>query len=120
MSSEIAGVLYRAADLIEPAGAWTQGEFARDAGGRACDAWSPNAACFCVHGARKAAAKGTGPGWGTLLGGLAGDFVRRALGVRTSWHVTVWHDRPERTQAEAVQLLRDAAKLAEQEATDAR
>jgi hypothetical protein len=44
-------VLERAAALIEPPGAWTQGEYARNECGspRAWD--DPDAACFCARGA---------------------------------------------------------------------
>ncbi|MFA6031846.1 MAG: hypothetical protein WC889_02965, partial [Myxococcota bacterium] len=48
----VADVLERAADLIEPEGAWTQGESARDANGKPLKQGSDhNAVCWCVLGA---------------------------------------------------------------------
>lgn len=111
MTSEIAGVLYRAADLIEPEGAWTQNRNARDAFGNAVLATDSSAVCWCAYGAvlRESNYR--------MIGGRPYDRLLQALRTREQrvMSVSMWNDAPERTQAEAVQLLRDAAKLAERE-----
>lgn len=114
MPADLAVVLNRAADLITPPGAWTQGSNARDAEGCPVPLDDPYAECFCVAGAIARFAKGED--WADGL-----QIVRRTLNtgrvpfVSFVDSVSGWNDEPERTQAEAVQLLRDAARLAERE-----
>lgn len=111
MPADLAVVLNRAADLITPPGAWTQGSYARDAEGCPVPLDDPYAECFCVAGAIARFAKGED--WADGL-----QIVRRTLNTgRAVPFVSVsgWNDEAGRTQAEAVQLLRDAARLAERE-----
>lgn len=84
----IADVLSRAADLIVECG-WTQGE------------WENNG-CFCLDGALMHV-KGDTYTFPEL------DLVCQATGAESAiW----WNDAPERTQAEVVAKLREAAALA--------
>lgn len=106
----IARVLDKAADLIEPEGAWTQGEYARDAQGIAVRV--PNkAACFCLYGALNSAA-------GSALDGPVPreitDLLMKLLPRRlVPW---AWNDERGRTQAEVVAKLREAAAKARESA----
>lgn len=111
MPSDLAAVLNRAADLIEPPGAWTQGALARDATGSPVPVYEPSAVSFCVAGAVIRETNGCEmQSWSP---------IHRALATRDHrfTSASVWQDQHERTQAEAVQLLRDAARLAEHEET---
>jgi hypothetical protein len=87
----VADVLERAADLIEPEGAWTQGDYV-----------GPNGRCWCVLGAIKRA------------GHFHNDINPAALALKDvvgkTW-LHEWNDAPERTQAEVVAKLREAATL---------
>ena len=108
--SSVADILARAADLIEPEGAWTQGEEARDAHGEGLEDFSgTDAVCWCAGGAIWKAAR--------LLGVVRGAPFQRYfelfLGVTG---VPEWNDAPERTQAEVVAKLREAAAKARGEA----
>lgn len=97
----VSEILSKAADLIEPEGAWTQGSAARDANGHEIDPQSREAACWCVYGA---------------LDRVAGDRFQRGIGfieeATGQVLISVWNDAPERTQAEVVAKLREAAELA--------
>lgn len=103
----IADVLDAAADLIEPAGRWTQGAYARNIHGDDIvddDDGSlvpREAVCFCVYGA--VAFVEDQP----IAESAAGAFLEM-LGVQA----VGWNDAPERTQAEVVAKLREAATLA--------
>lgn len=96
---ETAEVLLKAADLIEPEGAWTQGTSAR-AGAKAVKADDPSATCWCVVGALERV--GSGANYDTVR-----RFLMGVLGVRA---IVPWNDAPERTQAEVVATLRAAAE----------
>lgn len=94
----VADVLDAAASLIEPAGAWIQGEEA-----------STNlagAACYCAMGAVAVVCP---PG----LYHAAWGFARQACGGS----VTRFNDDSTRTQAEVVAALRQAASLARTQST---
>lgn len=106
----VADVLERAADLIEPEGAWTQGWFARDKEGEEVNITSPRAVCFCALGA---------------IGRIAGDFGSFTWRVRefaeaaaglaataTQVGLVAFNDAPTRTQGEVVSALREAAAKA--------
>ncbi|GAA0729863.1 DUF6197 family protein [Sphingomonas japonica] len=104
----VAEVLDRAADLIEPQGAWTQYYYALDAYGRETY-YAKEATCFCALGAISVACgaepseeEGTGPQ--KLLWKLIGAVP-----------ISEWNDAPERTQAEVVAKLREAAALAREQ-----
>jgi hypothetical protein len=81
---DIADALERAADLIEPEGAWGQG-FYRRRDGRLCAA----DAIWLIEGRR----------WDDAF-----RFFTEFVGP-----VGTWNDAPERTQAEVVAKLREAA-----------
>ena len=102
---DVAEVLERAADLIEPEGKWTQDAFARTEKGFPIGPREDNAACFCLRGA--------------II--RAGDFsterefpaaINRALRLSTAARAVRWNDAPGRTQSEVVAKLREAAALA--------
>lgn len=101
----VADVLERAADLIEPEGAWTQGAYAvgedftaEDDG----DDWPEAPTCFCLMGAIAWVQEIDRPG--------DIDFARfsPSLGLSVDY-VANWNDAPSRTQAEVVAKLREAA-----------
>jgi hypothetical protein len=103
-------VLDKAADLIEPEGAWTQGHGARTAAGRPTGPTDEDAQCWCLFGAI------------CRIDGNDADeadisrFVQRAL--RTDGDISRmfdWNDSDDRTQAEVVSALRKAAELARSE-----
>ncbi len=97
-----ADILDRAADLIEPPGAWTRKELARDARGRAVDVNAPTAVSWCCSGA---VAYQCG-GFGNARAMRAIDALERLTGHRLSR----WNDAPQRTQAKVVAALRKAAQ----------
>lgn len=102
-------VLDKAADLIEPEGAWTQGTWARDASGS--DNPDPtNEVCWCGWGAIYKVAGYEWPRYALEAAGFADRTVGAACGA-----YQVWNDAPERTQIEAVAALRKAAELARSE-----
>lgn len=98
----VADVLDRAADLIEPEGAWTQGAPARTAGGRGTDSGDREAVCFCAIGAINRAGY-----WDWPLTSACWKAVED-----TTVGLAKWNDAPERTQAEVVAALRAAAEKA--------
>lgn len=91
-------VLGKAADLIEPEGAWMKGKF----GFR-----GESPSCGCAVGALIAAG---GRPWGPEY-----RFVNRVLGRSYTYSLAEWNDDPSRTQAEVVKALRDASALAARE-----
>jgi hypothetical protein len=94
-------ILDGAAALIEPEGRWTQGKYAADRDGHTVDPRSPKAVCWCARGARARAAG--------EFENRTHDFLRRVVGDRQTIR---WNDDPDRTQAEVVAALRQAAELA--------
>jgi hypothetical protein len=116
---DVAGILDRAADLIEPEGMWTRQSYARDAKGREISPESPEATCFCMMGAISRVASnhadlhaalalvGEGlppsPKYNAHIGGA--DYVAA---------IARFNDAPERTQAEVVAKLREAAAKAQE------
>ena len=103
----IAEVLDRAADLIEPEGAWTQGVWARNDAGIPTSIYGRDAICFCMRGALVRTANAP------LTSDLPG--VQGALGFKTASAMARWNDRENRTQAEVVAKLREAAALAREQ-----
>lgn len=110
----VAEILNKAADLIEPEGAWTQGALARGPDGFGTESEiPPNAVCFCAEGAIQAS---SGRG-NHSLEKRAFDALRKVLPTD---FIHEWNDKPCRTQAEVVAALRAAAeKAAEKETTNA-
>jgi len=104
-SLTVADVLDRAADLIEPEGAWTQREDARSKNGRYVEPLSRDAVSFCMWGAIERAAGLTSPMVAlNVVGGLV------PLGL-----IAGFNDAPERTQPEVVAKLREAAAKAREQ-----
>lgn len=110
--SAVADVLDRAADLIEANG-WIQGAYARNRKGDEASEdyapWPRGKLCFCTMGAIDRV-NGERPGTSDYTPYL------RPLGFEWSWHIARWNDAPERTQAEVVAKLREAATLARETA----
>lgn len=106
-SGGVAEILSKAADLIQPKGAWLQGALAKMANGleprRITD---PSAVSFCALGALIHAA---GPHYGDYV--AARDCLHRSLGRS----IVDFNNAPERTRVEVVTALRDAAALARAE-----
>jgi hypothetical protein len=104
-------ILSKAADLIEPEGAWTQGAYSKDRRGNPCPL-SLRSVCWCAEGAIAAISRADHEVTHNAL-----TFLRKQIGTRAS---IAWNDAPERTQAEVVSALRKSASLAkEQEHSDA-
>jgi hypothetical protein len=93
-------VLYAAADLLEPAGAWTQKAYARDVHGELTSV--DRGVCFDPVGAL---ARVIGVHPSEIETTPAYQKLEAALGCE----IPVWNDRPERTQAEVVDAFRKAA-----------
>lgn len=102
--ASVAEVLEKAADLIEPEGAWTQGQLARGKSGRAVDEFGSHAARFCAYGAICRVTRYNAPHVDAI------GTLQRAIGRDRS--ITRWNDQRDRTQAEVVSKLRDAAAIA--------
>jgi hypothetical protein len=115
---EIADILDRAADLIEPEGAWIQGRLSNSGDTRG------KATCFCVVGAIYAAAGEDDE----KAADHARDVLAQTLGYADDnpspefagdTPVVAWNDTPKRKQAEVVAKLREAAAKARAEAANA-
>lgn len=108
----VSEILSKAADLIDKPGAWTQEEFAKAEDGTH---WIEDeeafdgAVCWCALGA-VAVATNENPWsiWGSET--LAGK-AQFALTEVVGFPVAGWNDAPERTQAEVVAALREAARI---------
>lgn len=98
----VSEVLSKAADLLEPEGAFTKGAYARDIFNADVDEDAPDAVCWCAIGAL----------WLTSPTGKTTQEARRYLLEVTGQGITAWNDAPERTQAEVVAALREASKRA--------
>lgn len=99
---DVAAILNAAADLIEPAGKWTQRAAARHSNGFPIGWYCENAACFCMVGALRRATDS--------------DARFEAAYAALSAFVpspASWNDQTSRTQAEVVATLRSAASQAQ-------
>ena len=97
----VSDILNKAADLIEPEGAWTQGNY----GDQIIEDGRPiGYKCLCVFGAISQCTPSSSDGEVWAMNALA-DY----LGLRATGSVIVWNDDPSRTQAEVVSALRAAA-----------
>lgn len=110
-------VLSKAADLIEPEGAWTQGAQARNKRGQRVADSAKNAVCFCASGAiwraaRKAGVAGLSSSGGSIINDAHVALSTVINGRSLSARIPDWNDAPERTQAEVVAALRQAAAKA--------
>lgn len=97
-------VLAKAADLIEPPGAWIQNSFARDVHGDPATPSGQHATCWCAVGAIRRLV----PWGGEWL--QAVNYLNKVVGTSS-----LFNDDPDRTQAEVVAALRQASALAKSE-----
>lgn len=104
----VADILTAAADLIEPEGAWTQGEYGRLPSGRAALNVRDDAVCRCLIGAIFTVLPPESGCLHEVEKGPAVQTMNEFLGIG-AYH---WNDAPERTQAEVVAALRAAAEKA--------
>jgi len=106
----VADILAAAAALIEPEGRWTQGAASKSKTGLPDDdnRIRRDAVCWCAWGAILKASGETRIVGASERAKAAGLHVDLLVGT----DVTVWNDRPERTQAEVVAALRAAAEKA--------
>lgn len=103
-------ILSKAADLIEPDGAWIQGKYSTTYSGEDVSSNSPAACRFCAWGAIERAA---GRHYDD-----AEETAIRTLYEFLGGDIEAWNDVESRTQAEVVAAMRQAASLArEREAT---
>lgn len=114
----VADVLDRAADLIEPEGAWTQGSYAQDASANNLMVGSAKGAvCWCALGSIDKIVGTEGrehpkPEWLSAARTLA-SILEAKCGVNDT--ITSFNDAEGRTQAEVVAKLRQAASLAREQ-----
>lgn len=118
-SADLADILRRAADILEPEGAWTQGAFSRNADGSVDkdghedpDGVAENPVCWCVVGAISVAAGVDLFHQRYPLRGPhqeAVDVLSDVLGTDPA----DWNDEPDRRQEEVVESLRTAAQAIE-------
>lgn len=108
----VADVLNKAADLLEPEGAWTQKAWYRNAAGREVKT-GRTATCMCAEGA-VFTVLGKKP-TSVFVAARHPAFEALAAVVGDRW-IADWNDAPGRTQAAVVSALRQAAKKAEQSA----
>lgn len=108
-------VLDRAADLIEPEGAWTRHRFARDSGGAPVRPRDPRATCWCMTGAIIRAGNGEVMPYAVFAAKHLGWSANTdgPAGIGPTAFVEQWNDRA--TQPEATAALREAAALARSE-----
>jgi hypothetical protein len=90
-------------DLLSDKSKWTQGSYARDAEGRACDVDSPCADKFCLTGAAVRVYDGPAV-WGALRA------IARAipLDYHGGMEIEHWNDRQDRTFYDVRQVLEKA------------
>lgn len=104
----VSDILSKAADLIEPEGAWTQDAFARTDTGEPLNYPRTDGVCRCLNGAIWKASRRDRDDYQRSC-----DWIRGILRSRKeTWSLAGWNDAPERTQAEVVAKLREAAALA--------
>lgn len=106
MTAAISTILFKAADLIEPEGAWTQGPWAADAEGNEVRPRDEAACAFCASGALERIAGGY---WDHPLYRAARDVVDP---LTPEDSLVCFNERTSRTQPEVVAKLREAANVA--------
>lgn len=106
----VSEILDKAADLIEPEGAWTRGTLARDNRGLDVAAEDANATCWCAAGALQHSIGGSWSDDGIGVYHAAREAVLLAVGLTDSDRLANWNDTPGRTQQEVVTALREAAR----------
>jgi len=105
--SAIADTLNAVADLLEPEGRWTRGCYARTEKGNQIGPLEANAKCWCVSGAIQKIEIEGGKRWSAWN---VFDAYTRKRGFR---HMADFND--QKSQAEVVRALRDAAAKATEE-----
>jgi hypothetical protein len=104
----IAEILDKAADLIEPEGAWTRDYYAVTAVGNYTAFMRDDACRFCMVGAVARAAKAGAVA--EIEGGPVGAFLKDFLGTKYIHAFNDTHTKPE-----VVSKLREAASLAREQ-----
>ncbi len=107
-----ADILSKAADLIEPPGAWTQFARGRDAKGIWEQPRSPKAVCWCIVGALERVDPTEYP---DEYRHPALKYVAKVVRRANPSH---WNDGINRKQRQVVAALRKAADLARAEGSD--
>jgi hypothetical protein len=107
MTAQIADILERAADRIEPEGRWTQGYAALDSNRQPISPTDQRARCWCLAGALAAE---TGDRMSETYRNARRLMVEVLPFQRAP--LTSFNDAPKRTQAEVVAKLREAAAKA--------
>lgn len=107
-------LLHAAGDLLEKPGAWTQGNFACDAHGKAVSSYDTDAVCWCASGAlRKVSSHLYAlaiPGESMPVPFLdARACLRQITGIH---NIATWNDVIACTQEEVVNTFRKAEQLA--------
>lgn len=101
MSKTVSEILFAAADLIEPEGAWSGGGKQPTHSACYCAAIAVDTVCGCI---------------GHPDGEVAREFLSDHLGAPNhTVGIYQWNDAPERTQAEVVAKLREAAEKAREQ-----
>ena len=98
-------ILRRARRILTPPEAWCQNANARDAAGNCCDPGDAAAARWCIDGALARA--GGNANLDTLATTNHWKAVAVQLKPRTAGFgsLTIWNDRPRRTQRQVLALL---------------
>lgn len=104
-------VLAKAADLIEPEGAWTQGALGRDENEDDIEESHELAVCWCAIGAL---CEASGDRYASELRARVEALIEAPDG-RGTYPLARWNDTPGRTQSEVVAALRSASDLARSE-----
>jgi hypothetical protein len=110
MSALVSDILDKAADLIEPEGAWTRSWYAKTETGVETDPLNRGASCWCVIGAIRKAGGFTCDDQARPVG----RFLEAVLPPKIESLYT-WNDNSRRKQAEVVAKLREAAALAREQ-----
>lgn len=110
MTKTVSEILFAAADLIEPEGAWTQRAIARDRKGLIAIG-EGTAVCWCAIGAIIK----VGGAWEAIERTEKLLALPDAARVGDLRPLAAFNDAPERTQEEVVAKLREAAERAREQ-----
>lgn len=108
---KVSDILERAADLIEPEGRWARGGFSFR-NGLSVGWQGRDADCWCALGAIGDVSRGD---LRLCSESRPVAFFTEHLGYLDWSDATQWNDAPERTQAEVVAKLREAAAKAREQ-----
>ncbi len=115
MSTEIANILERAAELIETKG-WTQGSYVRYGNGEEVGDTDYDAECFCISGALSHASKKKDFDMMCKAYYFLTDIICKTR--NSTKCLEKWNDDPARTKEEVIAFLKSAAELARKEAAN--